>query len=262
MEIIVCLRQTAIIKEEPKVQSDGKTLDLSGFNRHLNEWDAYALEEALLLAQKYGGDASVISLGPGEAQEVLFYGLAAGAKRAIHILTPDQQHIDNWTIANVLARVIKKGSFDLVMTGVQAEDDGCAEIGATLAHLLGIPHASLVMRVEYEQGQNAVKVDRELEAGYVDSLRLTLPALLTIQTGISQPRYISSMRLRRFKKSATITKVSFEDIVSEGEGPSPREEVLGLYPYQPEASQVEVLEGSPEAMADQLFERLQSKGVL
>jgi len=262
MEIFVCLRQTAILKEEPKIQPDGKTLDLSGVNRHLNEWDAYALEEALLLAQKYGGNVSIISLGPQEVEEVLFYGLAAGAKEAIHILTPEGLEIDNWVIANALAQEIKKHPFDLVLTGAQAEDDGCGEVGATLAHLLGIPHASLVMRVVYEPETNSLKVDRELEEGYMDALRLRLPALLTVQTGINQPRYISSMRLRRFKKSATISRVSFDDLISGTEGFLPKKEIVKLYTYRPDVSKAKILEGSPEAVAEQLIGQLISKGVL
>lgn len=165
MDIFVCLRQTAIIKKEPKIQPDRKTLDLSGINRHLNEWDAYALEEALLIGHRYGGNVSVISLGPREAEDILFHGLAAGATKAIHIVISDQRSIDNWTISNILAQVIKKHSFDLILTGVQAEDDGCAEIGPTLAHLLKIPHASMVVKAEYEQEQNTMKVKRELEGG-------------------------------------------------------------------------------------------------
>ena len=262
MEIFVCLRQTPIIKGEPKIQMDRKSLDLSGLNRHMNEWDTYALEEALQMVQKHGGNVTVVSLGPKETEDVLLHGLAAGAAKAIHIVTSDQQNIDNWMISNVLNHFINKQPFDLILTGVQAEDDGCAEIGPTLAYLLEIPHGSMVVRTEYEPDQNEMKVIRELEGGYKDSLRLKLPALLTVQTGINQPRYVSTMRLRRFKKEATITKLSFSDIASEIKALSPRVEILEFFPYKPEASQVEWLEGEPMAVADELFERLRAKGVL
>ncbi|RLB07102.1 MAG: hypothetical protein DRG50_03805 [Deltaproteobacteria bacterium] len=262
MEVFVCLRQTAVVKEEPKIQPDKKGVDLSGLKRHLNEWDAYALEEALLLTQRYGGDVSVISLGPKEVEDVLFHGLAAGAKKAIHIFVPEREQIDNWVIANILSREIKKYPFDLILTGAQAEDDGCAEIGATLAQLLKIPHASLVMKVIYEPDAKSIKVERELEEGYMDVLRLRLPALLTIQTGINQPRYVSSLRLRRFKKAGTILRVSFDELISEAGDVYPKKEVVRLYPSRPEFSKVEMLGGSPEAISDQLIELLISKGVL
>lgn len=261
MEIFVCLRQTPIIKGEPKIRTDRKSLDLSGINRHTNEWDTYALEEALEIVQKYGGNVTIVSLGPKEVEDVLFHGLAAGAGKAIHIVTPDQQEIDNWMISNVLNHFINKQPFDLILTGVQAEDDGCAEIGPALAYLLKIPHATMVIKTEYEKDQKEMKVIRELESGYKESLCLRLPALLTIQTGINQPRYVSTMRLRRFKKEEAITKLSFLDIASELKI-IPRMEILEVCSYKPEASQVEWLEGGTPAIVDQLFERLRAKGVL
>ena len=262
MEIIVCVRQTAVVREELKVASDGRSVDLSGVNQHLNEWDSYALEEALLLVQENGGSVTVVSLGPENAEPVLFHGLAAGAQDALHIVSVVQDDSDNWVVANMLSREIRKHPFDLVLTGVQAEDDGCGEVGATIATLLGIPHASMVVGVEYEEGQNTLKVERELDEGYHDILRISLPALLTIQTGTRQPRYVSSMRLKRFKKRAKITKVGFEDLVSVGEKIAPRTELIHIDSYQPETRNVEILEGSPEQTVGQLLDRLYSKGVL
>jgi electron transfer flavoprotein beta subunit len=203
----------------------------------------------------------VVSVGPKESEDVLFHGLAAGAEKATHIVTFGQPVVDNWMISNVLYDFIKKRPFDLVLTGVQAEDDGCAEIGPVIAYLLGIPHATMVTKAEYDQNQNEVRVIRELEGGFKESIGLKLPALLTIQTGINQPRYVSTMRLRRFKKEGTITKLSFIDIISELKVP-PKVEILEFYPYKLEGSQVEWLEGETTVAVDQLLDRLSTKGVL
>src|SRR5947207_7079122 len=166
-----------------------------------SEADNYALEEALRLKEKHGGEVVVISMGGEEAARVLRSGLAMGADRAIHLLDPKFKGADEFAAAMTLAKAIQKdGGADLVLTGVQSDDLGTGMTGTMLAEFLAVPHATVVVGVESGADEKSLKIRRELEGGINESVSLMLPALMTIQFGINQPRYASLKGIMAAKK--------------------------------------------------------------
>src|SRR6185369_7197688 len=166
-----------------------------------SEADNYALEEALRLKEKHNGDVVVVSMGGEEAARVLRSGLAMGADRAIHLLDPKFKGADEFAAASTLAKAIEKdGGADLILTGVQSDDLGTGMTGTMLAEFLGYAHATVVVGVEVDSEQRLIKARRELEGGVNEKVQLTMPALLTIQFGINQPRYASLKGIMAAKK--------------------------------------------------------------
>ncbi len=200
MEIIVCIKRVPETAEaELVIDKTGRGIERRGLVFDINEWDNYAVEEAILLREKFGGSVTVISLGPKEANETLRRALAMGADQAIRLTDPAFEGSDGYAIARVLSQAIKSLSYDLILTGVQTEDDGYGQVGPTLAEMLGICHAAVVNQIEGIENGRA-RVHRELEGGLDEVLDLKLPAVLTIQSGINEPRYVSIMGIRRVAK--------------------------------------------------------------
>jgi electron transfer flavoprotein beta subunit len=167
----------------------------------MNEPDAYALEEALRLREKHGGEVVVCTAGPSRASQVLREALARGAERAIHVESDrlsSSAGADAFVIATVLAEAVREEKFDLVLTGLQSDDEGAAQTGVILAELLGLPHATIVMDVQVHD--SSVRVKRELEGGWFQWVQMPLPALLTIQSGINQLRYATLKGIMAAKK--------------------------------------------------------------
>lgn len=196
MEIIVC------VKRVPETTDADITIDRKGSGIEdkdlafvINDWDSYAVEQAILLKEKFSGTVTVVTIGPDESDEVLRKCLAMGADRAIRLTDKAFENSDAQATAKILSEVIKDIDYDLVLTGTQASDDGRGQVGATLAQLLGIGHATMVTSVEIEEKK--ARVQRELEGGLAELLEVQLPALLAIQTGINQPRYVSIMGIRK-----------------------------------------------------------------
>src|SRR3989304_6503804 len=188
MNIAVCVKRIPKTAEaDIFIERDGKDIKKDHLVFHLNDWDGYAVREAVLLKEKHGGEVTVITVGPEESKEVLTRCLAMGADRALRIEEPAVQ--DGHLIARILAQAVKNQSFDLILTGVQAEDDNGGPVGVGLAQSLGLPHAAIVTHIEMT-GDKA-KVRRELEGGIDEVMELKLPAVLTIQTGINEPKYVS-----------------------------------------------------------------------
>jgi electron transfer flavoprotein beta subunit len=262
MNIIVCMKQTAIIQEEPLFSEDGLRVDTFGLARHINEWDAYALEEALLIQKARGGEVLAITVGPEQASDIMVHAVAAGSSKAIHIVCPHEAMDDCWNVAKALSVEIKKHPFDLILTGVQAEDDGCGQVGASLAQIMGIPHASMVIQIEAFADPGSIIVKRELEEGYLETMRLRLPALLTIQTGINQPRYISVMRMRRFKDSSAIRKIDTDALELPQEKWEAKTAFRKFFSPPSETGRLEMIDGPPDQAASRLLETLKDKGVL
>lgn len=196
MEIVVCVKRVPETTEaEITLDEAGKEIEGKDLVFVINEWDNYALEEGILLKEKFGGSVTAVTMGSEESDEILRKCLAMGADRAIRLTDGAFEGSDAQATAKILLQAVKRLDFDLVLTGVQASDDGCGQTGVTLAELLGIPHAALVSSVEIEDG--TAKVHRELEGGLEELLEVRLPAVFTIQTGINQPRYVSIMGIRK-----------------------------------------------------------------
>ena len=205
MKIAVCIKQVVTREWQLRVNDAGTWIRDSDASFELNEPDAYALEEALRLKEKHGGEVVVCSAGPARASQVIREALARGADRAIHVEGDALVAADAFTIADALAAAIRDEKFDLVLTGLQSDDQGFGQVGVVLAAKLGMPHATIIMEVQAADGR--LKVKRELEGGWFQWMTLPLPALLTIQSGINQLRYATLKGIMAAKKKE-IRKVS------------------------------------------------------
>jgi len=192
MKIIVSVKQV------PARDSSLRELEESEYSFEMNEPDAYALEEALQLREKLGGEVVVVCAGPASAGQIIREALAKGADRAIHVKTADGERMaDALSTATMLAQAIQPEAADFVLTGLQSDDLGYGQTGVVLAELLGFAHATIVMEVEPLDGQ--VRVKRELEDGWFQHVTLPLPAVLTIQSGIKKLRYATLMGIKKAK---------------------------------------------------------------
>ena len=205
MKIAVCIKQVPVKEWQPRVDDTGRGIREQDASFEMNEPDAYALEEALRLREQHGGEVVVCTAGPSRAAQVLREALARGADRAVHVEDDRLFIADANVIAGVLAEAIRGETFDLVLTGLQSDDQGAAQTGVILAERLGVPHATIVMDVQV-QG-TALRVKRELEGGWFQWVAMPLPALLTIQSGINQLRYATLKGIMAAKKKE-ILKVS------------------------------------------------------
>lgn len=262
MDIVVCVKRVPETTEaEVVVDETGKAIEEEGLVFDINEADNYALEEALLLKEKLGGSVLVLTLGAEEADETLRSCLAKGADSAIRLTDESFKGSDGHTTARILSRVIKDMEYDLVLTGIQADDDAWGQVGVQLAECLGVAHASLVTKLEID-GEGA-RAHRELEGGLEEVLELKLPAVLTIQTGINEPRYASLRGMKRAReqeiKVVDLKGVDLkEDEVGEV-GSKTRLEKLSIPVVE---SKAEILEGTPEEISGRLAEILREKGAL
>ncbi|KPJ50808.1 hypothetical protein AMJ40_01855 [candidate division TA06 bacterium DG_26] len=262
MEIVVCVKRVPQTEEaEVIVDSSGADIVKDRLTYDMNESDVYALEEAVLLKEKFGGTVTLVSIGPQETDDVLRMGLAKGGDVALRLWDPCFVHSDGYVTASILARAMKEISFDLVLTGCIATDDGRSQVGGMLAGLLGIPHASYVTRVEIEE--RTVTAHSELEAGLIQVNRMPMPALLTIQTGINEPRYASLISIKRATSKEirvlTMDDLGLEEATVGGMGSTTR--IMKLAP--PEVGKrAEILKGTPEQVSDTLTEILKKKGMI
>jgi len=196
LNIIVCLKRVPQTAEaEVRVDSSGKDIVKERLTFDLNESDNYALEEAIQLKEKSGGTVTAVTMGQPDSEDTLRIALAKGADRAIRIKAEDFGEVDGFMTAQLLHAVIKGLQYDVVLTGCVATDDAYYQIGPVLAELLGIPHATLVTKLEF--ADNKANIYRELEGGLLEHLEANKPVLATIQTGINEPRYASLIAIRR-----------------------------------------------------------------
>jgi electron transfer flavoprotein beta subunit len=200
MRIAVCIKQVPDTEARLRVRRDGRWIEEDDLPFVINESDEYALEEALQLAEKHGGEVVVFSLGPERVREALRKALALGGARAVHLRDDAFQGGDALAAGRALAAAVAKESFDLVLTGSQSDDAGYGATGTVLAGHLGWPHAWLVMGVTVEEGGKTARVVREMESGRNEVFRLALPAVLEIQAGINHPRYASLKGIMAAKK--------------------------------------------------------------
>jgi electron transfer flavoprotein beta subunit len=253
MNIVVCLKQVPKKDSILRISSDQKWVDERDLSYEMSEADAYALEEALRQKEKHGGEVVVISLGPERVRQSIKEALAKGADRAIHLFDPAfDQAADAAGIARALAAALRNEKFDLIMTGLQSDDYGFAQVGLILAEQMGLASATIVMEVQPEDG--GVRVKRELESGWFQWVKLPMPALLTVQSGINQLRYATLKGIMAAKKKE-IREVKAADIGLTAEDLKPS--LLVERAYLPEKTkQTEMLEGKPAEVAAKLVEKL------
>lgn len=250
MKIIVSVKQVPARDSALRVNGAGKWLDESDLSYEMNEPDAYALEEALQLREKLGGEVVVICEGPQRVTQTIREALAKGADRAIHIDIQEQGTLDALATARLLAKGIQAEAPELVLTGLQSDDLGYGQTGVILAELLGYSHATIVMEVEPQSG-NTIRVKRELEDGWFQNVVLPLPAVLTIQSGIKKLRYATLMGIKK-AKAKEVKTIPAADL-----GVDSAPAVVMERVYLPERTkQTEILTGSAKEVAHQLVEKL------
>jgi electron transfer flavoprotein beta subunit len=244
MKIVVAVKQIATLGDEVEFTDDERAVDPDFLDYALNDWDSFATEEALQIRDRSGGEVVIVSVGDEEAEAAIRRCLAMGADRAIRIWSDELEGADPVTVARALADVVGGESPDLVFTGVQSADSVQAATGVALAEVLGLPRVAVVTKIELGDG-NAV-VDRELEGGIVDRTEVDLPALVTIQTGINEPRY-ATLRAIKQAEQKEIEVVEPTDL---GE---PAYRVRRMY-VPPKGEGAEMLDGSPENIAQRIAE--------
>lgn len=192
MKIIVLMKQVANKDAVLRISSDEKWINEADISLQTNESDGYALEEALRTVEAKGeGEVVVCSLGPQSAKTVIKDALARGANRAIHVVVDDARTLSAFQIAKAIADAIREENADLIFTGLQSDDTSYGQTGVILAEMLGIPHATIVIEVDRTSLSDSIRLKRELESGWYQWFTYKLPALMTIQSGISQIRYAS-----------------------------------------------------------------------
>lgn len=198
MKIVVCIKQVAMLGDEVEFTSDERGVDPDYFEFALNEWDSYATEEALRLREAAGaGEVVVVSAGDEDAEDSLRRCLAMGADRAVRIDGGDLPVSDPIATARALASVVEREGADLVLCGVQSSDAVQGATGTALAELLGLPRVAVVKKLDWDGSGGRATVHRELEGGLVDVVEVETPAVLTIQTGINEPRYATLRAIKQ-----------------------------------------------------------------
>ncbi len=249
MKIAVCIKQVPTREWQPRLNDEKTWIREQDVSYEMNEPDAYALEESLRLREKHGGEVVVCSAGPTRVQQVIREALARGADRAIHVEDAALGAADAAAAAAALAPAMAEEAFDLILTGLQSDDQGHAQFGPVLAARLGVPHSTIIMEVLVTDG--ALRVKRELEGGWFQHVGMPLPALLTIQSGINQLRYATLKGIMAAKKKE-IKKVA------PPAGVASRQKVLALYAPQ-KAKQTVMIGGSPAEAARELVKRLREE---
>jgi electron transfer flavoprotein beta subunit len=250
MKIVIAIKQVPARDSQLRIASSGKWIAEVDLAYEINEPDAYALEEGLQLKEKHGGEVIVVCAGPARAAQSIREALAKGADRAIHIEVGESGDFDPLSTARLLAQALQAEAPDLILTGLQSDDFGYGQTGVILAELLGLPHATIIMQVETQD--HGIRVKRELEEGWFQNVELPLPALLTIQSGISKLRYATLMGIKR-AKTKQVTRLTPGELGAGTASPSIALDRV----YLPERTKrTQLFEGSPKEAAAQLVEKL------
>src|SRR5262245_53257076 len=249
MKIAVCIKQVPSREWQPRLTDDKTWVREQDVSYEMNEPDAYALEEGLRLREKHGGEVVVCSAGPARVQQVIREALARGADRALHVEDASLGAADAVTAASALAPAMAEQKFDVILTGLQSDDQGHAQFGPVLAEKLGVPHSTIIMEVQVIDA--GLRVKRELEGGWFQYVSLPLPALLTIQSGINQLRYATLKGIMAAKKKE-IAKVAAPA------GLTPRQRIVALSSPQ-KTKQTVMIGGTPAEAARELVRRLREE---
>ena len=247
MKIAVCIKQVPA-KDAPLAITDGSWIRETDIGFEMNEPDSYALEEALRLKEKHAGEVIVVSMGPERVKQTIKEALAKGADRGMHI-AGEAHALDPLGAAKSLAAAIEREKPDMVLTGLQSDDQGFGQTGVLLAELLGLPHATIIMQIDLQSDR--LRVKRELEAGWFQWVELPLPAVLTIQSGINKVRYATLKGIMSAKKKEIVT-IPRESL---GVVHDPTQRVERIY-APVKTKKTEFLTGTPKEAAAKLLERL------
>jgi electron transfer flavoprotein beta subunit len=244
MKILVSIKQVPSRDSQLRIDAGGRWIQENDLTFEINEPDAFALEEALRLKEKHGGEVVALCAGPARASQTIREALAKGADRAIHIEEENLPAFDTLGVAKLLAE-----KADLILTGLQSDDLGYGQTGVVLAEILGLPHGTIVMAVD--KIGSGIRVKRELEDGWFQNVEMPLPAVLTIQSGINKLRYATLMGIKK-AKTKEVKRLTAAEL---GVAPSPTASIERVYLPQ-RTKQTQMIEGSPKDAAAKLVEKL------
>jgi electron transfer flavoprotein beta subunit len=253
MKILVCIKQVPDMESSFKVNGDGAHLDERDLAWRINEYDEYALEQAIRVKEKQGTgtDVTVLSIGPARLGEAIKKGLAMGADRGVHILDDQVQQKDPYQVVAIIAAFSRDKNFDLIFTGMQSQDYGSGQVGPMLAEMLGLP--CVTTAVGFELNGNEAVIRRELEGGLKAVVKITLPGVVTCQLGLNTPRYPTLPNIMKARQKEVITLP-----VDQLNPPEILAETSKLFKAGKKGSGL-VLEGSPADLAEQLVKLLKEK---
>ena len=257
MNIIVCVKRVPLTQEvDLEIDSSKRDVRREMLAYVMNEWDNYAIEEAILLKEKLEGTVTAVTIGSEDDEEVLRRCLAMGADKAIRV-DPGSLELDPFTISKILAAVIKGLDHALVLTGVQAEDNNEGAVGIMLAEHLGLAYSAVVVGIEPQGDEATIRV--ELEGGIDEVSKISLPAVLSIQTGINEPRYVSIMGIRKAAKKE-LNVIDLGELALSDDDLLKRTTVEEIF-LPPETEGAEMLEGDASTIAEKILRIIKEKGV-
>jgi len=261
MEILVCVKRVPDTAEnEIEVNGSGTDIERDDLVYSVNEWDNYAVEEAIQIRDNVGGSVTVVTVGDDESEEVLRREMAMGADNGILLCDDAFESSDGKGIATLLKAAVAKGKYDLILTGAQA-DDGAGQVGGMLAAMLDYPYASLVNKIEVNGDK--LTVGREIEGGNQEMSEISMPCVLSIQTGINEPRYVGIRGIRKVASVEIPTLAAGDlgvDAASVGAAGAKVKRADYFVPEMGEGA--EMLEGSTEEIIAKLIDHLKAKGGL
>ncbi|MFN2240144.1 MAG: electron transfer flavoprotein subunit beta [Thermoanaerobaculia bacterium] len=260
MEILVCVKRVPDSAEnEISVASGGADIRREDLVYSVNEWDNYAVEEAIQIAERVGGNVTIVSVGDADAEEVVRREMAMGAGQGLLLTDEAFDGSDGLGIAKILEAAARKGQYDLILTGAQA-DDGAAQVGGMLAALLDWPYASLVNMIEVHEG-NMLRVGREIEGGAQEVSDIETPCVLSIQTGINEPRYVGIRGIRKVASvEIPVLDAGALGLDANAVGAAGARVKRADYFVPQAGAGAEMLEGSTEEIAGKLVDLLRAKG--
>jgi len=253
MKLLVCIKQVPDMESRFKPSADGLWFNETDLAWRMNEYDEYAVEQAIQLKEQLGGEPELtaLSIGPDRVVEAIKKALAMGCDKAAHIQDSAAHHKDPWQIASIIAAYARDKGFDLIFTGMQSQDRGSAQIGILVSELLDIASATTLIGFSYADG--TVSAKRELEGGLKGLVKLQLPALVTCQLGLNVPRYPTLPNIMKAKKKE-IEALPVSDLLSE----QPIAPTVQFYPPARKGSGI-ILEGEISDLADKLLGILKEK---
>lgn len=262
MDILVCAKRVPDTSEnEIQLNGDGTDIERDDLVYSVNEADNYAVEEALQIAARTGGKVTVVTVGVEEDEEILRREMAMGASGGVLLSDEAFRDSDGRGIAAILKAFVETGRYDLILTGAQA-DDGCAQVGGMLAAMLDYPFASLVTSIEVAEG-GKLKIAREVEGGSKEIHAIDLPCVLSIQTGINEPRYVGMRGIRQVA-SIPIPKLGAPDLALAlpMAGKVNAKVRRAEYFVPPAGKEADMLQGGRDEVIDHLLDLLKAKGGL
>jgi electron transfer flavoprotein beta subunit len=261
VKIVVAVKQVAQLDDEFELRADGSGVDADFLDYELNEWDSFSVEEALSILEGVDGDGEVVvvSVGDEESEEGIRTCLAMGADRGVRVWDPSLEGADALAVARVLAAAAEREHPDLVLCGVQSSDAVYGATGIAMAAHLGWPHVAVVTDLEYDPSAPSATVDRELEGGLKQRVRVRCPALITVQTGINEPRY-ANLRAIKQAKEKPLDELGLADLELDADAVSQAAGARMRQMTTPERGEgAEMLEGTPAEVAQRIAGIIEEK---